>query len=64
VLNVRPAGMRPAGSLITLVVALRDHGHHGKGNGNGNGNGNGGGDGRRQRLTPARSPAAGEGSRT
>jgi eukaryotic-like serine/threonine-protein kinase len=45
VLNVRPAGMRPAGSLITLVVALRDHGHHGKGNGNGNGNGNGGGDG-------------------
>jgi eukaryotic-like serine/threonine-protein kinase len=47
VLNVRPAGLRPPGSLITLVAALRDHGHHGGGNGNGNGNGHGhgGGDG-------------------
>ncbi len=43
VLNVRPAGLRPPGSLITLVAALRDHGNgHGKGNGHGGG-GNGGG---------------------
>ena len=44
VLNVRPVGLRPPGSLITLVAALRDHGHHGGGNGNGHGgDGNGGG---------------------
>ena len=36
VLNVRPARLRPPGSLITLVAALRDHGNgHGKGNGHG-----------------------------
>jgi tRNA A-37 threonylcarbamoyl transferase component Bud32 len=40
VLGVRPAGLRPAGSLITLVAAFRpDHGHH-HGHGHGNGNGN------------------------
>jgi len=33
VLNVRPAGLRQPGSLITLVVARR--GHHDNGNGNG-----------------------------
>ena len=45
VLNVQPAGLRPPGSLITLVAALRDHGHHG---GNGNGNSHGGGNGNGQ----------------
>jgi eukaryotic-like serine/threonine-protein kinase len=46
VLNVRPAGLRPPGSLITLVAALREHGNgHGKGNGNGHGGGDGNGNG-------------------
>jgi eukaryotic-like serine/threonine-protein kinase len=42
VVGVRPAGLRPPGSLITLVAAFRPgHGHHhdhGKGNGNGDSN--------------------------
>jgi eukaryotic-like serine/threonine-protein kinase len=42
VLAVRPAGLRPPGSLITLVAAFRPgHGHHHHGHGTqGNGNGN------------------------
>jgi eukaryotic-like serine/threonine-protein kinase len=46
VLDVRPAGLRPPGSLITLVAALHKLGNgngNGHGSGNGNGNGTGGG---------------------
>jgi eukaryotic-like serine/threonine-protein kinase len=46
VLNVRPAGLHPPGTLITLVGALRaGHGHQKDGGGNGNGDGNGNGHG-------------------
>jgi hypothetical protein len=50
VVSVGPAGLRPPGSLVTVVAATGPghghpggHDHHGQGhNGNGNGNGNGG----------------------
>jgi eukaryotic-like serine/threonine-protein kinase len=51
VIAVRPAGLRPPGSVITLVAAFRPgHGHHqdhqhATVNGNGQGEGNGPGDG-------------------
>jgi hypothetical protein len=46
VLGVRPAGLRPPGTLVTLVAAFRpghghhrhDHGNQGAGNGQGDGN--------------------------